>query len=79
MGGMRPRVIVLYTSGSKCVICMSFLGESALGQHILWWPPCEGLGPRGAFPPWAKLSVLANQCVVATGLCGEWDSGVSLS
>ena len=79
MGRHEAQCDCAYTSGSKYVICMSFLGESALGQHILWWPPCERLGPRGAFPPWAKLSVLANQCVVATGLCGEWDSGISLS
>lgn len=39
---------------------------------------CAGLyvrlGFRGTFPLWAKLSVLANLCAVATGLCGEWDS-----
>lgn len=35
---------------------------------------CVRLGLRGTLPLWAKLSVLANLCAVATGLYGEWDS-----
>ena len=79
MGRHGAQFDCAYTSRSKCVVCMSFLGEPALGRHVPWWPPCEGLGLRGAFPPWAKLSVFANQRVVATGPRGEWDSGVSSS
>lgn len=40
---------------------------------------CVSLGLRGTLLLWAKLSVLANLGVMATGLCGDWDSGVSWS
>lgn len=66
-----------YPSGGKRVVCMFFLGESALGLCIPRQPPCDKPGLRGALPPWAKLTVLANRCIVAMGLCGEWGSGVS--
>lgn len=53
MGRHGARCDFAYTSRSKCAICMSVLGESALDPHILWWPLCEELRLRGAFPSWA--------------------------
>lgn len=72
---MLPSVMVLHSRG-KCVMCMFFLGDSVLGQCILWWPLCEAGAPRHS-STLAKLSVLTNLHVVATELCGEWASGVS--
>lgn len=68
---MGPSVIALtlleanVSSACPSWESLPWAGTSCGGLRV------RGLELRSAFPPWAKLSVLANQRVVATGPRGE--------
>lgn len=74
---MEPSVIV-------CILPEANVSSACFSWENVPWVSvspgglCVSLGLRGTLL-WAKLSVLANLGVMATGLCGDRDSGVSWS